>query len=1373
MNYPAECCCPVEIAKMRRPRKFFILILILLIINALFFSFWYAFGGRNWVRNMLTDAVGKMIDAEISMGDLHFSDKQIYAQDIKFATADSLISLTVENVRIRYNLYKLIFSGFKPQGVVGSIEIVQPQAIISYKKLETQDAKPRNRKPEFKIPDLSGYFRKISLVDGSIAADVAIPLKIVKQGELYIEESLSDINLIVHNTNVTELTLKANTSRGGRLDLSGRLVNGRIDLAEAEIADFKPLYLTHPDIQDFRSEINLTASYHEPADSSAAQYAGKALIWNSSALLLDEYKVNIPLISAEAEDGNLSARITRSRIGSSVLEAELRIQDLGKNMSFDGSSLSANLDLGMILPQLSGMVTATAQASGNIKDARVHLSAASPRVAYDQWVINDVAIDALYEDDIATLKLEDAIWENQVLALSAEFDPRLMGIKANVDTYPVRKEGVPYHATGSIEIEGFILRPFPMFEAHLKDVSLAYQDAALDSVNGFVRMIPLNEALLVDAQIDAGESFSISVIGDVMQQHLLLDADFKDVEAAGFYPNETLQRFKPLVGGKIEAMMLGNKVWTKSDVSVRFQEELPLVSNLSILGHADLKAQTANVFIRSFDSFFNEQPLDFELSANYAEAQITVHALSVNDFVNLSGRVNLKDWQDMDFDIAIRDLTTAKLSGYYPDLELMVPEFAGLSLFAKYNRAGIGNLDVWLNIRQVDLLSVVPLDVDLRLNGLLDEISISGDVKTHGRELLGLIGTGSLLPKINLALEATMRDLRMQDVLTQAPAEGSISGVASVILRDALSEDRDIEFAADITAEAIRFGEFAINKVVLKAAQQAQALVVDSLYVISDDLFTATAKGSLGFNIVKNEFFDAQHSLEVDVQGQLFPWLKELTDYIVDSHGVSNIKLSIGNDDEQFVVHSGELDIHNGYIMLKDQVEALRNIEINGVFEENRFILHRGQFNMGNGRFYMNNVFDADPSDHFVLGFMDMGYLRLMIEKPGIQATIPVVSPPKTLSNIALKGQNSRYATIRGPFDDMKIEAYVTASNLDILFPPGADNLLNLILSVRSSGKKPDSDPIPLPFQMDLFVSIGENVRYVTYPTNLNLKPGGFLHLLYDGNAFIVKEIFINSERGTVDFFGTVFEVDNIAISMIDQQDIMNVEGLFYKRTPDGSTVSLTVHSTPEFDKNLLDRLEITLTSDNPADRNITQVLSRLRYNQSMDELPADQKQTLLQDEALGLIGGNLNSTVLTPFLYPVENWVRRTLKLDSFSIHAGFIQNLFTEYSSDPSQLADMADMSHFGSDISRFSSSILLNNLSVSMSKYLGYRFFVDYEFGLQEATDLQKKTRILVSHDTSLRLVLPKQYRVDYTFRYKPGDTGITHEIMVQRTLRFWGL
>jgi len=57
----------------------------------------------------------------------------------------------------------------------------------------------------------------------------------------------------------------------------------------------------------------------------------------------------------------------------------------------------------------------------------------------------------------------------------------------------------------------------------------------------------------------------------------------------------------------------------------------------------------------------------------------------------------------------------------------------------------------------------------------------------------------------------------------------------------------------------------------------------------------------------------------------------------------------------------------------------------------------------GNGKFYMNNIFDAEPTDHFMISFLDLGYLRILIEEPGIQATIPALAPAKTLTNISIK----------------------------------------------------------------------------------------------------------------------------------------------------------------------------------------------------------------------------------------------------------------------------------------------------------------------------------------------------------------------------------
>ncbi|MDD2332734.1 MAG: hypothetical protein PHI68_08815, partial [Candidatus Cloacimonetes bacterium] len=384
---------------------------------------------------------------------------------------------------------------------------------------------------------------------------------------------------------------------------------------------------------------------------------------------------------------------------------------------------------------------------------------------------------------------------------------------------------------------------------------------------------------------------------------------------------------------------------------------------------------------------------------------------------------------------------------------------------------------------------------------------------------------------------------------------------------------------------------------------------------------------------------------------------------------------------------------------------------------------------------------------------------------------IPGFTLPKTTTTIALKGRNSRYASISGPFDDMKILGDLTISDSSVVFPPNTENLLKMINSVRDVGKpKKKSDPQPLPFNLDLMVDLQENLRYVTFPVNIEIMSNSYIHVVYDGNKWIVNDALFASEKGNIDFFGTIFQVDFLSFRIVDAQDLMSVDGDFISRTADGTVVTLNVRTDSDLSKDFLNRISFNLVSDNPDDVSATQILSRLRYNRSMEDLTPEEKQSLLQDEALGIVSQSLNSTLLAPVFYPIQNRIRRFLRLDAFTIQAGFIQNLFTEYQTDSQQLSEIVDMKQLNSDIVQFSSSILLNNLSIGMSKYLGRKIYLDYNFKLQEATDIYSKTQILVRHDTGIRVVLPERLRLSYTFTYEPVEEDVIHEIMLQRSFRF---
>ncbi|MCB5235106.1 MAG: hypothetical protein LHW60_07705 [Candidatus Cloacimonetes bacterium] len=1354
---------------MQGPRKFYIFIIVLLIMNFSFFTIWYAFGGRNLFRNTLASFAGKLIGAVISAGDLHISDKQIYLQDISFAMRDETISVKAESVSIRYSIYKLIFSGFKPDNVITTIEIDKPVVELNIYSGSSEEKEPHRKR--FKLPDISPYFKRLNIHNGYVHAEVSVELKIMQEGILHIEESLKNVNISIINEERTSLNLSAISAMDGKLELTGFLTEGNIDIAEAKIENYSPLFAEHPDIENFRTRISGQASFSEKGEEYF--YDGDFSITNTSAKLLQQYPVSFPKLSFKADQDDASLIISRANLAGNTLEADLKVQNYMNNMSFAGSKGKLFVDLKTIYPDLDGIVHGEIAASGSIDDPDLTLSVYSQRSAYRDLEFENITAYATFDGETAKLDIEEALWQQQVIDINAMLNIKTKELSANLVTSIAEGNNYELSAQGSLEVEGLLLAPYPLLSAKIEGIDFNFRELNIKGINGTAKLMPTDESLLFEADISAENGVIVSAAGDILDQHIVLDLLLNKLDVSELYALDSIAMFDPLVSGEINCIMMGKSIWFNAGLDTHIRESYPFTGFLSLIGHLNYETLNGKVIANCDDGKLNNQPLPLSLHCDLMSNMLHIRSLTLANIINLSGRLNTYDIEDLDFDLSIRNLDSRSLISYYPDAASMIPDFENLTLFAEYNRRSSQEIMGSIKLRKVDLISIIPLDLELDLDGDINKIQLSGDIKDKNHTLISLKGESSLKPEISLSADAFMNGLKLQDFLKEIPADGTFFGKFSFALENALDKDeRKMSFGADIQGQDIKYDEYAVQKIILKGAQEPQALIVDTLFVHADNLLEAWARGSLDYNIIENTFYEGDRNLHLSVDVQLFSFLKELTDYIRESTGSSKLTARIGTQDEQFFVHSGNIDIDDGHILLKDQVEPMRNIEIKGFFDENRVVIQRAQFDMGNGKLYMNNIFDPEPTDHFMLSFLDLGYFRIMIDEPGIQATIPEIAPAKTLTNVSIKGQDSRYATIRGPFDDMSIEAQVRVENLDILFPLGADNLLNLIMSV-SKPKKPDSEPLVLPFTMDVYLTIGENVRYATYPTSLYVEPDGFLHLLYDGNRFIVKEANITSERGTVDFFGTVFEVDNIAIAMIDQQDILSVDGSFYKRSPDGSIITLSVHSTPEYDKSFFDRLNINLVSDNPSDQNISQVLSRLRYNQSMDELPEEQKQHLLQDEALGLIGGNLDSTVFSPFIFPIENWFRRTLKLDGFSINAGFITNIFAEYSAGSPDGSKKNDIEHITSDISQFSSSILLNNLSVSMSKYVAYRTFADYTLSLQEATDLQNKTKILVSHDATLRVVLPKKYRLGYTIKYSPKDTGLTHEVMLQKSWRFWGL
>ncbi len=1356
---------------MPRSKKFFALILILLLVNAAFFISWYWLGMRVRFRELLAYQLGKAAKGTIEITELNFSDRQLFAEGLSYCSADSSVVVNVKRIRAQYNLLRFIVSGFKPSRLLRQIEIIEPQ--ISYSlHPKTKDRKPQ--KP-FKLPDIAPYFSRLDVRDGKLDLSLEIPVKIINKDNLIIKEQFSDLSLSIVNSGTSNIKLKANSSDKGKLKVNGYLDKGCVRNVEVELETYHPKYVHHEDIRNVSTEISLVGDLSQQAVGKPFYYNVQTQIWGTQLTFANKYPTSIPFMGAELEGNNLKAQLSRSSFGSSTIEAEVKISDLGKNLKFDSVSAEGSLDLTMITDDLQGQVDYSLSGQGTIKEPHLQARINSAMAGYKKYIAKDLQLEAELVDRSLNLQIPKASYQNQIISLNGSYELEDKVISATVSTWPINNEGATYSVTTTMDVYAELLDRYPLIETSIHNMDFHSGTVAITGVNGYLKLIPVavDNNYYVDANLNSNNGYSLALVGDILDRNLLLDAEFRELNVAEIYAHKAIQKLNPYASGSLRAIMQGDEIYMSTRLDAGISEPVTFNSHLEGVGSINLKTLDAALQVQGTDGSLNDQNLQFSLSSAIDNKRLRINGLKVNDFLSLSGDMSLRDPKDFSFDLALNDIAARDIVSFYPSLDTSLPDFRGLSLFANYNRDGARDLSAKLSLAYIDLIAVTPLAVDISMQGPIEDLAIAGDIRNEQHRLFDISGLASIKSQLDLKLSAQFSKLNLGELLLNSGVQGIGSGSAGIEFSDLLSVKPAMTIKADVQAKDLVVGKINIREVVVDAVQSPTKLQVDSLYVIADNLFSLKGSGAIDYNVIKREFYEGNDRLNIQAEGQLFPWLMQLTAFIEESKGYSALNFSLGSQDDQFMLYNGNLNIHSGFLRLKDQSEALENITLKGIFDRNKVIIERGSVKMGEGVLVFNNIFEADNSDHFMLGFIDLGILRLMVEEPGILLNMPMFSPPRTLSNITMRGRDSRYATLRGPFDQMKISAEVQLSNSDVLYPPNTANLLKLASTLRdATTRRSSGDPAPLPFILDVMITLGENVAFVTYPTHLQIQQGGFLHLLYDGQKFSVKDANFASERGTIDIFGTVFQVEKVDISMVEAQNLLSVNGIFTKRAPDGTMITLGVSTSPDLSKSFSERLEFSLTSDNPEDRNISQILARLRYNQTGDIIE-EQKGIPLQDEALSLLSRNLDSSLITPFLSPVESFIRRKLKLDGFSIGAGFIQNLYTQYSTDPNQLADYTDMKHFTNDIAQFSSAILLNNLSLSMSKYLGRSLFLDYKLELQEATDLQNKTKLMISHETSMRYMLPKRYRLAYTFKYLPQEKELSHEIMLQRSFRFWGL
>jgi len=152
------------------------------------------------------------------------------------------------------------------------------------------------------------------------------------------------------------------------------------------------------------------------------------------------------------------------------------------------------------------------------------------------------------------------------------------------------------------------------------------------------------------------------------------------------------------------------------------------------------------------------------------------------------------------------------------------------------------------------------------------------------------------------------------------------------------------------------------------------------------------------------------------------------------------------------------------------------------------------------------------------------------------------------------------------------------------------------------------------------------------------------------------------------------------------------------------------------------------------------------------------------------MAGLGINSVILDPLISPVENNLRRWLRLDVVQLRTEVIQNIFaTYYTGETSQEGFVMESNR--ASTTKFSADTFLNNLSIRMGKFISRKLFFDYEVKFQKPADINLEPDIGIYHDASLRYMLPWKLSLIYSIEIDPEKDELIHEVSLERSFRFW--
>ena len=1314
---------------MKKKKWLLIAVSILLFINLAFFILIRFVKIDKTIKDKLENYLSKRLQAEVTIKDFSFNDKQIDIIGFSAHHPDDQFLLTVDQIYIEYKFSRLFFSSFSGLKTLENIMIFEPNLQVKIGKKQEDQNIPSG------LPNISNLFRELNIFDGTIAIAY-------QNDNLLIEQKLNGFTLNIVNSSFTVGQFQAFNADSSMIKGNFKLKKDRMLNFNLETTDFRVDKFETVLFSEIAMILDLEVNY----DENGVHYAGEI---GNLQLEREGMQISSLVLPFKGNIDSLCIQLDDLKVLETTFNGKVELFDLQTEPMLDGNLKTIDFNPRDYLPLLDGEVVAVIDLEGKLSAPRFIAELNMPQLMIDQERFQDIRING--EGDLTSINLdiESLFWKGNKFSGDAIYRVG-SDLKYKLEGTNISWQQNELSVTGNLRLNG-TYEEKNHYEIEFHDVRVDYIDYYLDNLSIDVSGENENFNLKLG---DLTNNIDLRAEGNLSEKNFS-----GNLKLSSFDPGSLFgYQFFPLFSGNIKFKHQDGFTNLGTSIIVFDQDFGKLNGRFEAKLVINKPDNRMNFAFITKNMLFNYEPVEIELKSEGSLDSLEIKQFRINDEIELLGWI--KSIPEIQYyvkckviDLDINDYLSYFMEDYLRD-----------------NFAGLINMDFNFDSRQNGVAFGILMVDDFRYRGiekLHGKINFNGNknvirtdkftIYTNRNPFLNVQVELKLPPAIAIRLDGEILNLELNSIMDDPDYFGLFN---SCFL---YQQDKECSLLdLNLTGENCRIGFLEADSIEVRLNQRDSLLYIDKAEISKKGIYNLQVGGLIGYNLITNTVYPDSNQVHIHYQGDLIRTLLGKSKNLEYGSSNTDINLDFHTGEEGLAIKNGRFVLTGGKMKIRNQPTLMEKLKLNFSITDNILEIKNFSLRMGEGKLTIQNRINNNDNDIY-LNMVNLGSFYLKTDQQGILFHMPQYMPRNSIANTRITGRDQEYFQIKGPVDEIFMLGDIHFSNGSAVYPPETENLLTLFQ--RISGIPRKSEPTDFPFEFDIMMHFNENVRYVTYPLDLYVDEGSFLHLLYSTGTFRIPDARFTSEEGTIDIFGTRLQADYVQV-FYDQYDRrIEIEAIFYRQAPDGTLITMEVSNIPHTDLQQEGVLNFDLRSDNPNDSRID-ILALLRYGRRVDEISDAQKKTLLQDEVIQIAGIGIESAIVDPLISPVENWIRQALKLDFFHLQTNLIQNIFNRYSSDETDYV----LNEAGEKQTQLTSDLFLNNLSIGMGKYISRKLFLDYQARFERPRELAVSSEMGVYHDFSIRYELPLQFRIVYKYKLVPFGEVDSQEILLEKSIRF---